>query len=330
MGLFGSKTGQRRSTVGGTASKKATATEPAILRLGWLGVKVADVMAESAFLEGVLGLKYRDEGNSAHGHHVRYDCGLELELVGGGTTWATRPKPRLGQPDLPLIPDFHLDNIQSLASRFHEQDIMLTQLFEQGWAASFLFFDPERNLWQASETRTEPASNTETTSRLGTLWLSVEDLPAAISFYRDVLGLPLVDEAVRPRPITLEAEQYQAENPVEFGPALDQSPVLEISNPPPSAGAVFFNEGVRLALSPGGLRLENAAERVWGQDTAFLPGFQTNNLSGFSNRLRAAQVKITGPFPYYHSQSNRNPHQSQPTQAIRFIDPEGHRWQVFE
>src|ERR1700694_1527322 len=139
MGLFGSKTSQPRSTLSKSGNRKNTPVEPAILRLGWLGVKVADLMAESVFLERVVGLKYLDEGNSSGGHHVRYDCGLELELVNGGTTWATRPKPRLSQPDLPVIPDFHLDNIQKLASRLHEQDVLLTQLFEQGWAASFLF-----------------------------------------------------------------------------------------------------------------------------------------------------------------------------------------------
>jgi hypothetical protein len=76
--------------------------------------------------------------------------------------------------------------------------------------------------------------------------------------------------------------------------------------------------------------LENGAERVWGQDTAFLPGFQTNNLPGLVARLQAAGVKTSSPFPHYRTPSRLDPRQPQTTQAIRFSDPEGNPWQVFE
>ena len=210
MAIFSSKIGQNRPVT----RDPRRPTPPRILRLGWLGLKVADLMTETVFVERTLALKYLDEGNSNDGHHVRYDCGLELELVTGGTTWATRPKPRRGQPDLPLVPSFQVDDIAAVATRLNEQEVLLTQVFEQGWAANFLFFDPERNLWQVSQTRNEPATHTDGTLRLATLWLSVEDLPAQIAFYRDVIGLPLVDEDTRPRPITLEAERERQTNPL--------------------------------------------------------------------------------------------------------------------
>ncbi len=343
MALFGSKT--RPPVLNGAGRgkeqpKKAELQEPRILRVAWLGLKVADVVAEALFMERTLGLKHLDEGNSAAGHHIRYDCGtLELELVSGGTVWATRPKPRLSQPDVPLIPSFKVDNITHLAEQLNSREVPLTQIYEQGWGASFLFFDVERNLWQVSETRTEPAATTEQAGQIGALWLAAEDFPAQLAFYRDVIGLPLVSQPTMPRPITLEAELYQQENPPDLtptspdeGPALEPGATVATMDEAVTLGAVFFNDGARLALSPGGKRLEDGAERVWGRDTAFLPGFQTNNLAGLVARLSAAGVKIDGPFPYYRTPSARpNPRQT-PTNstAIRFTDPEGNVWQVFE
>lgn len=333
MAFFKTKTEEKR-----VATARRTPATPTVTRLGWLGLKTADLMAETTFIERTLGLKYLDEGNSADAHHVRYDCGLELELVSGGTAWATRPRPRRGQPDLPFIPSFAVDNIAQVASKLSEQDVLLTQVFEQGWAASFLFFDPDRNLWQVSETRNEPAAQVDRPVRLASLWLAVEDLAAQIEFYQHVLGLPLVDEDTRPRPITENAERELRDEPPAEG---EPSPLPELPQvrfdpnglelPDHAAsGAVFFNQGVRLALTSGGQRLEDGAERVWGRDTAFLPGLQTNDLTGYATRLRQAGLEITGPFPYYHNQANRDPRQSAPSQAIRFTDPEGHRWQVFQ
>ena len=321
MGLFGN------SNNGSGAARSARKEVKPALRLAWLGVKSADLMKEATFVEQVLKLPYIDEGNSRAGHHVRYSCGLELELVSGGTAWATRPKPRQGQPDLSLVPSFQVDDIDVAASRLHEREVGMTQIYEQGWSASFLFLDPERNLWQVSENRTEPAVQTDELSQLGALWLSVEDLGAAEAFYAEVLGLPLADEANRPRPITLSAEQYQQENLAEE-PEPDgetTSPAVQTALSP--TGALFFREGVRLALSPGGRRLEDGQDRVWGQDTAFLPGLLTPDLNGLCARLKAAGRPFSGPFSHYSNQSRQPNHHGR---AIRFTDPEGHPWQAFD
>ncbi len=348
MPLFGSKASSKTATRPFAGSAKKPGLEPRILRLAWLGLKAVDIVEESTFIERTLRLQFLDEGNSTTGHHVRYNCGsIELELVTGGTVWATRPKPRRGQPDVPLIASFSVDNIISLSERLNESEVPRTQTFEQGWVASFLFLDPERNLWQVSESRVEPASQTEEASVIGSLWLSVEDYPAQLIFYRDTLGLPLVDEGPHVRPITLEAERFQAENPLErvilpaspndpsVSPNLAEGAEVEaesgsLSDGNPGSGAVFFAEGVRLALSPGGKRLEGGAERVWGRDTAFLPGFQTNNLNGLVERLRAAGVRTTEPFPFARTLDTRELRSFTTRRAVRFSDPEGHVWQVFE
>jgi catechol 2,3-dioxygenase-like lactoylglutathione lyase family enzyme len=292
-------------------------------------------------MEHTLGLEAVEEGNTATSHHIRYNCGpLELELVSGGTTWATRPKPRQGQPDIALIPSFKVDNISRLAAYLNGREIPLTQVFEQGWVASFLFFDPERNLWQVSETRTEPAVATEKAAIITALWLATENFSAQVAFYRDVLGLPVVSQPTQPRPITLEAELYHQENPVNSLDRLE-SPQNEKSDQALTLEAVFFTEGVRLALSPGGTCLEGNAARVWGQDTAFLPGFQTNNLTGLVARLHAAGVQTSDPFPHFHRGATNGSRPPRPdfrqtsaghhvTQAIRFTDPEGNPWQIFE
>ncbi len=350
MALFGPKNSQKTTTSSQPRNgNQDQPNRPGFERLAWLGLKASDVMAEALFLEQTLGLKYLDEGNSATGHHVRYDCGtLELELVSGGITWANRPKPRRGQPDLPLIPSFQLDNIQHFSSQLHEREVLMTQIYEQGWAASFMFFDPERNLWQANETRTEAPVNTEVTTRLGAIWLAVEDFSAQLQFYRDVLGLPLVEEVLSPPAITVEAERQQTEK-LELEQATLSQLTDNVSPPPHNLNinsqasravgaeevalkplsAIFFKTGVRLALSPGGTALAGRAARVWGTDTAFLPGLKTNDLPGMLDRLQATGVATSGPFAYTRLQKNGTGSYT-PIQVFRFVDPEGHVWQVFE
>src|SRR5690349_15096525 len=143
MSWFGAS--NKKTAIAAASKTKPARTfglEPQILGLGWLGMKVADVVALAVFMEEQLGLPFVGEGNTYAGHHVRYDCGaLELELVSGGTTWATRPKPRRGQPDVPLIPSFSVDNIQPVAEQLNEKELATTQVFEQGWTASCYFFD---------------------------------------------------------------------------------------------------------------------------------------------------------------------------------------------
>ncbi|HEX2913640.1 MAG TPA: VOC family protein [Chloroflexia bacterium] len=337
--------------------QRAPREEPRILRLGWLGLKTVDLMGETLFLERILGLEPVDEGNSNTGHHVRYNCGaLELELLSGGTAWATRPKPRRGYPDVPLIPSFNVNDIDKLVNHLRDNEVLTTQVFEQGWAASFYFLDAERNLWQANETRIEQAVEAEAPPAIATIWLAVEDYEASLQFYRDVLGLPLVDEAVRPRPITLDAELYQRENPPEdlseFGfevaeNSASQEPISEYGaweSPQPgngvtettrqgaikSQGAVFFESGARLALSPGGKRLADNAPRVWGKDSAFLPGLETNNLEGFAARLHSAGIKTSGPYTNFHGHQGHDRRHLSSHAAIHFYDPEGHCWQVYD
>lgn len=331
-----------KKTASSSQQPRQFSAEPRILRLGWLGMKVADVITVSVFMEEQLGLPFIEEGNTYAGHHVRYDCGrLELELVSGGTTWATRPKPRRGQPDVPLVPSFSVDNIQQVAERLNEKDLPATQLFEQGWATSFYFFDPERNLWQVHEKRTEAASGTTELRNIGVIWLACEDLAAQINFYQNILGLPLLDDGGQDRPITAFAEQQQLEEPTTFADyssdsradsdvfqenvATDES----IRAAKTQQGAVFLTGGVHLALSPGGVKLPNNAPRVWGKDTPFLPGLLTNNLQGMASRLTAAGLKISGPYPHISTKVGFDPRYPTPTQAIRFHDPEGQPWQIY-
>ncbi len=309
---------------------KLKAVTPSIERVNWLGLKVADVVGVSLFLEEKLGLKFLDEGNSAAGHHVLYDCEtLQLELVEGGQTWATRAKPRLGHPDVPLVASFAVDKVQQIAEQLHEAEILTTQVFDQGWVASFLFFDIERNLWQVSETRNEPAVGRDTLRRIGAVWLAAEDLPAQVAFYRDVLGLPLSDLGNRPRPITEYAEREQATTEADLSEFEQNTADVQAENQPESTsteiheGATFFEQGARLVLSSGGHRLEGGHERQWGRDTSFMPGFQTNDLKGMAEKLRQAGVKLAAPDRTSRSLSR---HRS----FIRFTDPEGNICQISE
>lgn len=350
MPLFGKKTRPPTKAPNQPARPdKSGPKPPRILGIGWLGLKAADVYAEANFLENELGLRHIEEGNSSEGHHMRYDCRpLELELVSGGTVWATRPKPRLGQPDVPLVPSFKVDNIAAIAARLNEREVPMTQIFEQGWSSSFLFLDPERQLWQVNETHIEPPVNTEQPTIIAALWLAAEDYPAQVAFYRDVLGLPLIEQPTEARPITLRAELLQQAElagevlePLTEGfeilppfekPDLLPDEVHVLTSDKVTLGAVFFQKGVRLGLSPGGKQLAEGAERVWGRDTAFLPGLQTTNLKAMTERLKAAGVKTSGPFPHYRSQPH--PDYRAPTtittQAMRFSDPEGNLWQLYE
>ena len=316
---------------------------PIIERINWLGLKVADVVGETLFFEEKLHLKAVSEGNTAAGHRVIFDCEtLLLELSEGGQTWATRPKPRKGSPDVPLIVSFAVDHIEALAQQLNEAEVLTTQVFDQGWVASLLFLDAERNLWQASETRNEPAVKMASLRKIGAVWLGVEDLPGQVAFYRDVLGLPLTDLGNRPRPITEMAEQQQAEEAkvAETEADLPESEAApEIVTPLPQpvynaevgnseeigSGATFFDEGARLVLTEGGHKLENGFEKQWGRDTPLMLGFKANNLSGLIEKLREQEVTLQGPF-----QVARLSNASRQKQAIRFTDPEGNVWQVTE
>jgi catechol 2,3-dioxygenase-like lactoylglutathione lyase family enzyme len=317
--------------------------EPGIERIGWLGMRVSDVLGEALFLEEKLHLKALVEGNSAAGHHVSYDCQtLRLELVEGGQAWATRAKPRKGSPDISLIPSFAVDQIEQVSQQLNEAEVMITQIYEQGWVASFLFLDVERQLWQVSETRNEPAVGTTELRRIGAVWLAVEDIYKQVPFYRDVLGLPLADLNNRARPITQAAERSQAEEDeiAEHGGGVEPEFQTVDTSPLPrpvfsadadttdnnlSDAVTFFDTGARLVLTTGGHRVEGRKEKQWGIDTPFMLGFQTNNLSAFVQRLQQAGVKVQGPFRF---NADLAPNRLQ--QAIRFTDPEGNTWQIYE
>lgn len=311
---------------GPTASVSSSC--PRLLGLGWLGLKAADTVAEARFLEHVLKLKFLDETTTPSGHQVRYHAGpLDLELVEGGTTWATRPKPRHGQPDVSLVPSFQFNDLDEFTTSLRNHEVPETRVFEQGWGASILFFDPERNLWQADVIRVEPAVRVESLPGIGAVWLSVEDFAAQVAFYRDVLGLEEINEGNYVPPITEAAEHYNASHPVIL-PATSNREKPESPHLP--TGAVFRAGAVRLALSPGGQRLEDGRARVWGQDTAFLPGFQTNDLNGFARRLEGAGIPTTGPYPFYYVNSMPRGPQRLAGSALRFVDPEGHPLQVYQ
>lgn len=329
MALFGSKQDTRHLGTSARQAASVSSDRPRLLNLGWLGLKAADTVAEARFLEKILKLKFLDEITSADGHTVRYRAGqLQLELIEGGATWATRPKPRRGQPDISLIPSLQFNNLDGFVNNLKEHEVPGTRIFEQGWGASVLFFDPERNLWQADEIRVEPAVTLENLPGIGALWLSVEDFAAQVAFYRDILGLEEINEGNYHPPITEAAERYNAQNPV-INPATSTTEPGGSQTALPT-GAVFQAGDIRLALSPGGQRLEDNRERVWGQDTAFLPGFQTNNLTGFSRRLNEAGIQTTGPYPFFYVNPTPRGPQRRPGTALRFFDPEGHPLQVYE
>jgi catechol 2,3-dioxygenase-like lactoylglutathione lyase family enzyme len=330
MAIFGNKPASSQIGKPAKLTGSFSSNPPRLLRLGWLGLKVADVVAESLFLEKTLNLKFTDEGKSTAGHHVRYSCGgLELELVSGGSTWATRSKPRHGQPDVSVVPNLQFNDLEQFAASLKDQEIPQTRPFEQGWGTSLLFLDPERNIWQANEIRVEPALPGGTGPVISALWLSVEDFAAQVSFYQEVLGLKLINRGDYSPPITERAERYQQANPL-IQPAGSPPGVDGLTWPPAANGAVFQAGEMKLALSPGGQILESGQERVWGKDTAFLPGFQTTSLSGFAGRLREAGIKTTGPHPFFYVNTDPKGPRWQAGSALRFYDPEGHPLQIYE
>jgi catechol 2,3-dioxygenase-like lactoylglutathione lyase family enzyme len=145
------------------------------------------------------------------------------------------------------------------------------------------------------------------------LWLAAEDLEAQVSFYRDVLGLPLSEKGGGQRPLsghTIPVEEIAEQAPPE---AETETPVGY------GMGAVFFDEGTRLAISPGGLRLPDGITRVWGKDTAFQIGFKAQNVKLMAEKLSASGVKISslGQNTAFGNWFN-------------FTDPEGNQWRITE
>jgi predicted enzyme related to lactoylglutathione lyase len=286
--------------------------QPHIVRLNWLGLKVADITGEAIFFEEALKIPVVSEGTARDGHHVLYKLGdIFLELYEGGATWATQPKPRNGTPDISLVPGFLVDDIQMVAMELREKEVKMTPTYEQGWVSSFLFFDAERVLWEVSQINNQPKADTNKLEKLGVLWLAAEDLEAQTAFYRDVIGLPLTDLDERPRPITLEAEKQQVETGFENIASAPENIIKPRS-------AIFFAQGTRLAITGGGKTLEDKAERGWGKETHFLGGFQAYKPLELLERLKNAGVKVEGPF--YNENVGRV--------SFRFTDPEGNSWKV--
>ena len=202
MLLFGKKKEEQTQSI-----RPTVAAPPRIGRLVWLGLKVADLLGESVFLEETLQLRFADEGNSGTGHHIRYNCGpVELELIDGGMTWVSRPRSKNGSPDIPLIASFTVDLITPLVEELSEKEVPVTQLFDQDWAASALFFDPERNIWQIEQLRTAPPVGSNRLENIGTIWLECQDFERQVAFYRDVLQMPLVAQGGGKRPVTVSTE----------------------------------------------------------------------------------------------------------------------------
>jgi predicted enzyme related to lactoylglutathione lyase len=347
MPLFGKKKKEQTRPV-----LRGQVSEPRVERLVWLGLKVADVLAEALFLENSLQLRFANEGNSSNGHHIRYNCGgIELELVEGGLTWASRPKPKNGSPDIPLIASFAVDNIATIIENLNEKEVAVTQVFEQEWTSSALFFDPERNLWQLEELHTSPAVHTNRLDKISTIWLECENWESQLSFYRDVLKLPLVATGGGVRPVTTHTEQMRraeyAETAASLGSTLDTATIpvqgqtkasvesvevetlalnsqeqLETSlsgeNPP---AAVFFSEGTHLVLVPGGRKPPNLIRRVWGRDVNLSLSFQTYDVLALAQQLRTGGYTVTAPAPDPDTRRGL---------AFSFNDPEGNTWQVAE
>jgi catechol 2,3-dioxygenase-like lactoylglutathione lyase family enzyme len=288
--------------------------EPFILGINWLGVKTNDVVRMAIFMEEVLGLPFIESGNSMAGHHVLYNCrNIRVELLEGGVTWAQHSKPRQGAPDIPLIPSFLVDEIKPIYGMLQEKEIPSTQLFDEGWVSSMLFFDPERNLWQITAVRNQPPVGTNQLDNLGVVWLAAEDLEAQVSFYRDVLGLPISENGggARPlsghtTPITETSEETLTEPESETAAGVGM-------------GVVFFDKGTRLAISPGGVRIPEGAARLWGKDTAFQIGFKGQNVKALAEKLSAKGVKISSV-----GQNTAFGH------WFNFTDPEGNQWRITE
>ncbi len=215
---------------------------PRIERVVWLGLKVADLLGESVFLEETLQLRFADEGNSGIGHHIRYNCGpVELELIDGGMTWVSRPRPKNGSPDIPLIASFTIDQIAPLVEELSEKEVPITQLFDQDWAASALFFDPERNIWQIEQLRTAPPVGSNRLEHIGTIWLECQDFERQVAFYRDILQMPLVASGGGRRPVTLSTETERRHPHPEPFPAFVESVERYEAAPNPEQIAVQDN-----------------------------------------------------------------------------------------
>ena len=67
-----------------------------LLRLGWLGLKAADVIAEAYFLENILKLRFVDESNTGGWNNYRYasaplmdDIAAAQRLYGANMTTRT-------------------------------------------------------------------------------------------------------------------------------------------------------------------------------------------------------------------------------------------------
>lgn len=431
MPLFGKK---NKDEALQTRVNSLNKSEAAVERLVWLGLKVADLMGESIFLEETLQLRFASEGNSGVGHHIRYNCGgIELELVEGGMTWASRPKPKNNTPDMPLVVSFVTDDVQAALERLKEREVPVTQIFDQERTASFLFTDPERNLWQAEEIRNAPLVGTKEIQQIGTIWLECEDLGRQIGFYRDLLRLPLVslgggvrpitsftellrlhpeavdnsnvlptervtDQYATPKPpaeettspenapeeaespsgsiideegndvtteeatdnateetptttsaTTNEADSAGSEEPVETDPSkmtweaftnsqqlqnqvengtaveallLDTSEEIEASLRGENPGmAVFFVNGVHLALVAGGRKPNNVTTRVWGRDVSMLLSFRAHDFSGLVRCLQEGG--------YLHTAPTRDADERRGL-SCTFSDPEGNIWQLAE
>jgi predicted enzyme related to lactoylglutathione lyase len=84
-------------------------------------------------------------------------------------------------------------------------------------------------------------------------------------------------------------------------------------------GALFFREGTRLALTPGGLEPEPGAVRVWGKDTAFQIGFRGQNLAELAQVMREKGVSFSGPS-----------YDAQLGYWLTFTDPEGNVARIVE
>ncbi|NWJ44699.1 MAG: VOC family protein [Chloroflexi bacterium] len=312
MRFFGRKKQNKATSQSSLSKAYSRLHEPRITGIFWLGLKANDVLGEATFLERTLGLRFVDEGNTALGHHIIFNCGpVLLELVEGRVTWAHLPKPRRGSPDVALIPGFQVDDLAAIYANLNEREVPITQMFDQGWVSNLLFFDPERNIWQVSETRNSAPIGSSGFEHLGVLWLAVADLEAQLRFYRDLLGLPLVDLGGGVRPITERAEKVWQEN--------GSKPELQQESENSGMGAVFFSEGTRLALSPGGIKPDEHRARVWGKDTPFQIGFRATGLKELAHIFSARGVSFSGP----HEDSDIGI-------WISITDPEGNISRVIE
>lgn len=206
----------------------------------WVGLKVADLGAAGDFYVKRLGVAARFE----HAFGLRLDTQwCDLDLVPGG-------RARAGGS---LFLSFHVQSAHQAAEALRERGVQTGAIKEERWGGFTAFRDPEHNRWMVAHSVDLPPVKGNQLRRIG--WLSIlgQDSEALIAFYRDVLGVPLVETR--------------------------------------KGWARYNTSGPMLEIFPAGKA--SPKPRRWGEQAAFLPRFRVDDVDHVADELRRAGVRLT-------------------------------------